>query len=84
MKEKSGLIKVHADLVGFWGVRFGKRLLIFTANDKTRRALLGKFLDLLREAQPLVAQASEQQVYQLNFDLLTWTPSCVENKTPTK
>lgn len=45
----------------------------FSADEATRKHIQKKFLDLIREIEPNVRDASSDQVYQMNFDLLRWT-----------
>jgi transcriptional regulator with XRE-family HTH domain len=48
---------------------------IFSADDKARKRIQTKLLELITEIEPLVVKAPAQNVYQLSLDLLPWTDS---------
>jgi hypothetical protein len=45
---------------------------VFSADEATFRKIHADFLELLRRAQEMVADAPHREVYQLNFDLERW------------
>jgi len=44
----------------------------FTGTEETRKIIHTKFLELLKEAEPVVKNTSGENVYQMNFDLFPW------------
>jgi uncharacterized protein (TIGR02147 family) len=44
----------------------------FSADDRTKKAIKQLFLKFLEEVEPLVKNADEKHVYQMNFDLIPW------------
>ncbi len=50
---------------------------IFSAGHKCRAQVQSKFMKFLTEVQELTEKTSEEAVYQMNFDLLNWTPKAI-------
>lgn len=48
-------------------------LATFTANEKTRLKIQGEFVDFLKRIETLVAEAPSEEVYQIQFDLFSWS-----------
>lgn len=46
---------------------------VFSADEKARKRIQAKLLELITEIEPLVVKAPAQNVYQLSLDLLPWT-----------
>lgn len=46
---------------------------VFSGDEETRRELVRRILDLIKDAEPLVGKAPEEDVYQLDIDLFSWT-----------
>ncbi|MFN7733486.1 MAG: DUF4423 domain-containing protein [Pirellula sp.] len=46
---------------------------VFSADEKARKRIQTKLLELIKEIEPLVVKAPAQNVYQLSLDLLPWT-----------
>lgn len=46
---------------------------VFSADEKARKKIQAKLLELINEIEPVVVQAPAQNVYQLSLDLLPWT-----------
>lgn len=46
---------------------------VFSADEKARKRIQTKLLELITEIEPLVVKAPAQNVYQLSLDLLPWT-----------
>lgn len=46
---------------------------VFSADEKARKRIQTKLLELITELEPLVVKAPAQNVYQLSLDLLPWT-----------
>jgi hypothetical protein len=45
----------------------------FSADEATRKTVQAKFLEFLIAIEPVIKAAPETDVYQLNFDLLSWS-----------
>jgi uncharacterized protein (TIGR02147 family) len=45
----------------------------FSADEKTKKLVHEAFLKFLREIEPAVKAAPSEEVYQLNFDLFSWS-----------
>ena len=45
----------------------------FTSNEAARLQIKKKFLDFLKDIEELVGESSDEEVYQLNFDLFDWS-----------
>lgn len=48
-------------------------LATFTANEKTRLKIQGEFIDFLKRVETLVAESPSEDVYQIQFDLFSWS-----------
>lgn len=46
---------------------------VFSGNEDARRELVRRLLDLIRDAETLVGEAPEEEVYQLDLDVFSWT-----------
>jgi uncharacterized protein (TIGR02147 family) len=46
---------------------------VFSGDEGTRRELVRRILELIKDAEPLVGKAPEDDVYQLDIDLFSWT-----------
>ena len=46
---------------------------VFAADEDTKTKLQTMFLNFLKEARPLVEKAKSKDVFQMNFDLFSWT-----------
>jgi hypothetical protein len=47
--------------------------LLLSADEATRKIIHNRFLEFLKELEPVIKAAPETEVYQLNFDLLSWS-----------
>jgi hypothetical protein len=47
---------------------------VFSASSKTKKQIHASFLNWLKETQAAVKSSREESVYQMNFDLFSWTP----------
>jgi hypothetical protein len=47
--------------------------LLMSADEATRKMVHSRFLEFLKGIEPLIKAAPESEVYQLNFDLLSWS-----------
>jgi hypothetical protein len=45
----------------------------FSADEESRKQILGKFLDFLQSTEQKVKAAEQENVYQLSFELFPWT-----------
>lgn len=45
----------------------------FSATKEVKEIIHQKFLDLLKEVQPLVEKAEPEEVFQMNFELFNWS-----------
>lgn len=48
-------------------------LLTFTADDKSRKLIQDRFINFLKEANRIIKDAPSKNLYQMNFDLFSWT-----------
>lgn len=46
---------------------------VFSADEDARKAIKAKFLEFLEHIETLATSASDQEVYQINFDLFDWS-----------
>ncbi|MBI2519968.1 MAG: TIGR02147 family protein [Bdellovibrio sp.] len=46
---------------------------VFAADEETKTKLQAMFLNFLKDARPLVEKAKSKEVFQMNFDLFSWT-----------
>jgi uncharacterized protein (TIGR02147 family) len=46
---------------------------IFSSDKKTKEKIQRKFLNLLKDIEPLVEKANDENVFQMSFDLFGWT-----------
>lgn len=47
--------------------------LVFASSRLVADRFRSRFLDLLKEMQPLVVESKEEEVFQLNFDVFSWS-----------
>jgi uncharacterized protein (TIGR02147 family) len=45
----------------------------FSADDDSRKQILGRFLDFLKSTEQKVKGAAQENVYQMSFELFSWT-----------
>ncbi|WP_141735545.1 helix-turn-helix domain-containing protein [Oligoflexus tunisiensis] len=45
----------------------------FSADDESRKQILGRFLDFLKGTEQKVKSAAQENVYQMSFELFSWT-----------